>query len=109
MIVLRNRLTPESCIRYNRGEKGWGIVARRCVILSLCLLLFSTGCRPEPGAHEADIKVLREVELAEKQAWISRDLQKAIGLMPTMLSRWAPNAPAVTGKDQIRASVKPLF
>jgi hypothetical protein len=54
--------------------------ARSVMPLLLFALLFAEGCQQvqqvAPSSHEADIKALRDVEIAEEQAFISKDPEK---------------------------------
>jgi uncharacterized protein (TIGR02246 family) len=73
-------------------------------------LLFVAGCRqPSVGDRAAAVRALREVELAEEQTWISKDLDKAVNFYADDAVVMNPNAPALKGKDRIRASMKPEF
>jgi uncharacterized protein (TIGR02246 family) len=86
----------------------------RCVMpLLLFALLFAEGCQRvqevAPSSHEADINVLRDVEIAEEQAWISKDIEKALGFYANDAILMFPNMPAIVGKDSIRAYMKSSF
>ena len=75
----------------------------RCVMpLFLFALLFSEGCQRvqevAPGSHEADIKALRDVEIAEEQAWSSRDLEKTVSFYADDATLMMPNMPAIAGR-----------
>ena len=87
--------------------------ARSMKPLFLLIFALCTGCQQ---AHQilgsdrvADIQVLREVELAEEQAWISKDLERAVSFYANDAVVMNPNAAALKGKDQIRASMKQEF
>jgi hypothetical protein len=73
----------------------------------LFALLLTQGCqqqvREAAHSHEADINVLRDVEIAEEQAWISKDIEKALGFYANDAILMFPNMPAIVGKDSIRA------
>jgi uncharacterized protein (TIGR02246 family) len=77
------------------------------------MLLLVEGCQRTqqvaPRSHEADISSLREVEIAEEQAWTSKDLEKAVSFYADDATYMYPNAPAIVGKDGIRAYIKPIF
>jgi uncharacterized protein (TIGR02246 family) len=80
---------------------------------ALIAILFWTGCQPAHqgslGNQAAAIQALREVELAEERAWISKDLEKAVSFYASDAVAMNPNVPALRGKDQIRASMKAEF
>ena len=79
----------------------------------LFALVFAEACQRAhevvPGSHEADIQVLREVEIAEEQAWMSKDLEGTLSFYADDATLMYPNMPAITGKDRIRAFMKPFF
>jgi uncharacterized protein (TIGR02246 family) len=79
----------------------------------LFALLLTQGCqqhvREAAHSHEADINVLRDVEIAEEQAWISKDIEKALGFYANDAILMFPNMPAIVGKDSIRVYMKSSF
>jgi uncharacterized protein (TIGR02246 family) len=84
----------------------------RCaLILSQCALLLccQQAHRAAGTTHEAEVKVLRDVEVDEEQAWISKDPEKAVSFYADDAIVMNPNTPAVSGRDQIRASMRPFF
>ena len=84
--------------------------ARRVMLLSLFALLLAAGCQQAreaaPHSHDADIKVLRDVEIAEEQAFISKDPEKWLSFFADDAALLYPNMPAIVGKDSIRAYMK---
>jgi len=76
-------------------------------------LLLTQGCqqqvRETAHSHEADINVLRDVEIAEEQAWISKDIEKVLSFYADDATLMYPNTPPIIGKDAIRAYEKPFF
>ena len=75
-------------------------------------LLFSAGCQrahQAEGTRDAEVKALHDAEVAEEQAWISKDLEKALSSYADDAVVMNPNTPAMIGKDQIRASMKVEF
>ena len=76
-------------------------------------VLLLLGCQsvhsPSPSNHAAEVEALRAVELAEEQAWISKDLDKAVSFYADDAVLMNNNSPIVRGKDQIRALIKPEF
>jgi uncharacterized protein (TIGR02246 family) len=85
----------------------------RCVVsFFLVALVFAGGCQRVQSAadsHKADIKALRDVEIAEEQAWSSKDLDKAVSFYADDAIVMDPNMPAVIGKENIRAFIKRIF
>ena len=86
----------------------------RCLMpVFLFALLLTQGCqqqvREAAHSHEADIEALRDVEIAEEQAWISKDIEKALGFFANDAILMFPNMPAIVGKDNIRAYIKASF
>jgi len=87
--------------------------ARSVITPFLFAILFAVGCQrtreATPVSHEADINSLRDVELAEEQAWSSRDLEKVLSFYADDAAMMYPNMPAIVGKDAIRAYEKQFF
>ncbi len=86
----------------------------RCLMpVFLFALLLTQGCqqqvREATHSHEVDVNVLRDVEIAEEQAWISKDIEKALGFYANDAMLMFPNTPAIVGKDSIRAYIKSSF
>jgi uncharacterized protein (TIGR02246 family) len=86
----------------------------RCLMpVFLFALLLTQGCqqqvREATHSHEADINVLRDVEIAEEQAWSSKDVDKTLSFYADDATLMYPNMPAIVGKDSIRAYMKPFF
>lgn len=89
-------------------------MSARCLMpVFLFALLLTEGCQQAgevaPGSHEADIKALHDVEIAEEQAWISKDIEKALGFYADDAIVMSPNMPAIIGKENLRAYMKALF
>jgi|SRR5215469_12821285 len=76
----------------------------------LFAFLFAEGCQQvqqvASGSHEADIKALRDVEIAEEQAFISKDPEKWLSFFADDAALLYPNMPAIVGKECIRAYMK---
>jgi ketosteroid isomerase-like protein len=86
----------------------------RCVVpLFLFALLLAEGCQQAqevaPGSHEADTKTLRDVEIAEEQAWISKNIEKTLRFYANDAILMPPNMPAIIGKESLREYLKPFF
>jgi uncharacterized protein (TIGR02246 family) len=85
-----------------------------CVMsLLLFALSFTEGCQRvqwvAPNSHEDDIQALRDVEIAEEQAWSSRDLEKILSFYADDATLMYPNMPAIVGKETFRAFMKPFI
>jgi uncharacterized protein (TIGR02246 family) len=83
----------------------------RCLMpVFLFALLLTQGCqqqvREATHSYEADINVLRDVEIAEEQAWSSKDVDKTLSFYADDATLMYPNMPAIVGKDSIRAYMK---
>ena len=89
------------------------MLARSVMPLLLSALLFAGGCQHgqqvAPSLHEADIKALRDVEIAEEQAWSSRDIEKVLSFYADDATLMYPNMPSIVGKNAIAAYEKPFF
>jgi uncharacterized protein (TIGR02246 family) len=87
--------------------------ARCLMAVFLFALLLTQGCQQSgevtPGSHEGDIKALRDVEIAEEQAFISKDPEKWLSFFADDATLLYPNMPAIVGKDNIRAYAKLSF
>jgi len=89
-------------------------MSARCLMpVFLFALLLTEGCQQAgevaPGSHEADIKALREVELAEEQAFSSKNPEKWLSFFEDDATLLYPNMPAIVGKDNIRGYAKVVF
>ena len=87
--------------------------ARSVMALLLFALLLAVGCQQarqvDPSSHEADIKALRDVEIAEEQAWNSKDLEKILSFFADDVILLYPNTPPIVGKDAMREYEKQFF
>ncbi len=74
----------------------------------VCLL---AGCAPTagPDTHDADVKAIKDTEVAWSAAIASKDVEKWVGYYTDDAALLMPNAPAISGKDNIRAALKPFF
>jgi len=86
----------------------------RCLMpVFLFALLLTQGCqqhvREVAHSHEAEINVLRYVEIAEEQAWSSKDVDKTLSFCADDATLMYPNMPAIVGKDNISAYMKASF
>jgi len=99
----------------------WDIIApledamfARCLMpVFLFASLLTQGCqqqvRETAHSHEADMNALRDVEIAEEQAWSSKDVDKTLSFYADDATLLYPNMPAIVGKDSIRAYMKASF
>ena len=84
---------------------------RLSMLVSLLLFAFTTACTqaPPPDTHAADVQALKDTEAAWSKAMEARDFEKGVGYFADDASLLAPSAPALNGKDAIRAALKPVF
>lgn len=87
--------------------------ARCLMAASVFAILIAAGCQRNRQtaalSHQADLQSLRNAELAEDQAWSSRDLEKVLSFYADDAVVMYPNTPAIVGKDAIRAYEKQFF
>ena len=73
--------------------------ARSVMPLLLFAVLFAGGCQQAqqvaPNSHESDIKALRDVQIAEEQAWSSKDMEKVLSFYADDIKRALE--PSLTG------------
>jgi uncharacterized protein (TIGR02246 family) len=81
------------------------------MLVSLLLLAFTTACTqaPPPDTHDADVQSLKDAEAAWVKVVAAKDFEKSMSYYADDASVLMPNAPAINGKDAIRAALKPLF
>src|SRR4051794_31650664 len=74
----------------------------------VCLL---AGCAPTAGpeTHDADVKAIKDMETAWVAGAATKDLEKFTAFYSDDATVLLPNAPAVSGKDNIRAAMKPMM
>src|SRR5690242_17799107 len=76
----------------------------------VCLL---AGCAPTPPAstdtHDADLKAVQDAEAAWVKDAATKDLDKFVSHYADDGVVLLPNAPAITGKDNIKAALKPMM
>src|SRR5436305_2615752 len=79
-------------------------------ILVACVSLL-TGCSPSagPDTHDADVKTIKDTEMAWMRTAGTKDVEKFVVYYADDGVVLLPNAPAIAGKDNIRAALKPLF
>jgi hypothetical protein len=84
---------------------------RVLLLTSLLLFAFTTACTqaPPPDTHAADVQALKDTEAAWVKVIAAKDFEKFMGYYADDASVLMPNAPAINGKDAIRAAFKPFF
>jgi uncharacterized protein (TIGR02246 family) len=79
----------------------------------LVAVLAVTGCGyftvSTANSHDAEVQTLRDADAAWALAWSSKDLDKAVSGYADDASVLDPNAPAMTGRENFRANLKPFF
>jgi uncharacterized protein (TIGR02246 family) len=81
------------------------------MLVSLLLFAFTTACTqaPPPDTHDADVQALKDTDAAWAKVVTAKDFEKSMSYYADDASVLMPNAPAINGKDAIRAALKPLF
>jgi uncharacterized protein (TIGR02246 family) len=84
---------------------------RLSMLVSLLLFAFTTACTqaPPPDTHDADVQALKDTDAAWAKVVTAKDFEKSMSYYADDASVLMPNAPAINGKDAIRAALKPLF
>ena len=90
------------------------LVVARCVMpLFVFTMFLAVGCQrtrtTAPRSHESDLNSLHDVEIAEEQAWKSKDLEKILSFFADDVTLLYPNTPPIVGKDAMRAYEKQFF
>ena len=87
------------------------MLVRFSMAVSLLLLAFTTACTqaPPPDTHDADVQSLRDAEAAWAKAVAAKDFDKSMANYADDASMLMSNAPAISGKDAIRAAMKPMY
>jgi ketosteroid isomerase-like protein len=81
------------------------------MLVSLLLFAFTTACTqaPPPDTHAADVQALKDTDAAWGKVLVAKDFEKSMSYYADDASVLMPNAPAINGKDAIRAAWKPVF
>lgn len=78
-----------------------------------CILMFglTTACTNSaaPDTREADARAVRDVEAAWVKDIGAKDVEKFVAYYSDDATLLMPNAPALKGKDAIRAALKPML
>ena len=79
-------------------------------ILVGCVSLLA-GCSPSapPDTHDADVKAIKDTEMAWMRDAGTKDVEKWVSYYTDDGVVLLPNAPAIAGKDNIRAAMKPMM
>jgi uncharacterized protein (TIGR02246 family) len=87
------------------------MLVRLSKVVSLLLLAFTTACTqaPPPDTHDADVQALKDTDAAWSKAMAAKDFEKSMSYYADDASLLISNAPAISGKDAIRAAFKPMF
>jgi len=74
----------------------------------MCLL---AGCSryAAPDTHEADVKAIKDVEAAWVKDAATKDVERFLAYYSDDGVVLLPNAPPISGKDNIRAALKPMM
>jgi uncharacterized protein (TIGR02246 family) len=76
------------------------------VFATAAIALLMTACSQMPDTHDADVKAIQDQETQWNQDFASKDAEKIAAHYADDAVLIAPGAPATTGKDAIRASLK---
>src|SRR5215467_5455248 len=80
--------------------------ATLCVIAAMALTI--SACNSTPDTHDADVKAVQDNETQWNSDWAAKDADKIMGHYADDAVLIVPNTPSVSGKDAIRASLKPM-
>ena len=77
------------------------------------MLMLMSGCSetpaPPPDTSAADLKAIKDGEVAWAGDWASKDVDKIVGHYADDASVFMPDAPLAKGKDAIRTALKPIL
>jgi len=80
---------------------------------AFALAVVLAGCKqappPAPDTHDADVKAMRDAEIACNQALAVKDLDKVVALYADDASVFLQDAPVVNGMAAIKATWKPMM
>jgi uncharacterized protein (TIGR02246 family) len=77
-----------------------------CAIAAIAFTI--TACNTTPDTHDADVKAIQDNEAQWNSEWAAKDTDKILAHYADDAILIVPGAPSVTGKDAIRASLKPM-
>ena len=80
-------------------------------LASISMFGLTTACTnsPAPDTREADVRAVRDVEAAWVKDVGAKDVEKFVSYYADDATLLMPNAPALDGKDAIRAALKPML
>ena len=73
------------------------------------LILVLAGCTKMPDTREADLKALKDVEVARVKTAADKNVDAYIGYYTDDAHMLMPNAPLFTGKASIKEAIKPMM
>ena len=87
------------------------MLVRFSMVVSLVLFAFTVACTqaPPPDTHDADVQALKDTDAAWAKVMAAKDFEKSVSYYADDASVLISNAPAISGKDAIRAAFKPMF
>ena len=89
------------------------MLPRLSLLVSLSLLAFTVACTQAPptppDTHDADVQTLKDTDTAWAKVMGAKDYEKSMSYYADDASMLMANAPAINGKDAIRAAFKPVF
>jgi uncharacterized protein (TIGR02246 family) len=90
---------------------GKGKAMRNGALLTcLALAAFTAGCSSSaPDTHDADVAALKQVEAAWAKDAATKDVDKFVAYYTDDGSVLIPDTPILTGKDAIKAGLKPIL
>ena len=89
------------------------MLPRLSLLVSLSLLAFTVACTQAPptppDTYDADVQTLKDTDTAWAKVMGAKDFEKSMSYYADDASLLMANAPAINGKDAIRAAFKPVF
>jgi uncharacterized protein (TIGR02246 family) len=81
---------------------------------AFALTVILAGCKqapppPAPDTHDADVKAIRDVDGAWRQAFAAKDLDKVVAGYADDASLFNPDSPVANGVPAIKTAWKPLL
>jgi uncharacterized protein (TIGR02246 family) len=77
-----------------------------CAIAAIAFTI--TACNTTPDTHDADVKAIQDSEAQWNSDWAAKDTDKILAHYADDAILIVPGTHSVTGKDAIRASLKPM-
>ncbi len=87
-------------------ESSW-LLSKIILVITLAMLCFAISCQKQDV--EADIAAIEEVLNQYAVAFNAGDLELWLSLMTDETIKMPPDAPAIFGKEELRANNEPLF